>query len=428
MTPRPSRRAALGQLAAGSLAACSGAGGSREALRFWAMGREGEVAQALMPAFERANPGVRVEVQQLPWSAAHAKLLTAFAGGDLPDVCQIGNTWLAEFVALGALERLDGRVATSAVVAPGEDFPGIWATNIVSGRLYGIPWYVDTRLLFYRRDLLARAGWDAAPRTWAQWLSAMEAVKALVGAGGYAALLPLNEYEPLLTLALQQDDPLLRDGGGRGNFRGPGFRRALAFYEEIFRRDLAPPVSETQIGNLYDEFARGYFSFYVTGPWNLGEFRRRLPPARQAIWMTAPMPGPAGPGAGIAGGASLVVVRTSRRKDAAWRLIEYLSRPEVQGRFYALTGDLPPRRDAWNDAPLAGDIKAAAFLDQLGRAKPAPAVPEWERIATEMQSVAEQMVLGRLGLDAAVLEMDRRADRLLEKRRWMLARGAGAAP
>ena len=43
------------------------------------MGREGEVAQALTPAFERANPGVRVEVQQLPWSAAHAKLLTAFA-------------------------------------------------------------------------------------------------------------------------------------------------------------------------------------------------------------------------------------------------------------------------------------------------------------------------------------------------------------
>lgn len=428
MTARPSRRAALGQLAAGPLAACSGGGNSGAALRFWAMGREGEVVQTLTPAFERANPGLRVEVQQLPWSAAHAKLLTAFAGGDLPDVCQIGNTWIAEFVALGALERLDRRAAASSIVAAADDFPGVWGANVVAGGLYGVPWYADTRLLFYRRDLLAEAGWAAAPRTWAQWLAAMQAVKALVGKAGYAALLPLNEPEPLLTLALQQQDPLLRDGGGRGNFRSPGFRRALAFYAEIFRRGLAPPASDSQVGNLYDEFARGYFSFYVTGPWNLGEFRRRLAPARQDIWMTAPMPGPAGPGAGMAGGASLVLFRGSANKDAAWRLIEYLSRPAVQARFCALTGDLPPRRSAWNEPPLAGDLKAAAFRDQLGRVKPTPAVPEWERIATEMQLLAEQMVTGRVTLDAAVLEMDRRADRLLEKRRWMLGRGASGAP
>jgi multiple sugar transport system substrate-binding protein len=427
MTVRPSRRAALGQLAAGPLAACSGARQARATLRFWAMGRESEVVQTLTPAFERANPGVRVEVQQLPWSAAHAKLLTAFAGGDLPDVCQIGNTWLPEFVALNAVERLDARVAASAVVRPADDFPGVWRTNVVADGLYGVPWYVDTRLLFYRRDLLAKVGWDVAPRTWAQWLSAMEAVKRLVGKAGYAALLPLNEYEPLLTLALQQDAPLLRDGGGRGNFQSPGFRAALAFYGEIFRRGLAPRSSNTQIGNLYDEFARGYFSFYVTGPWNLGEFRRRLPAARQDIWMTAPMPGPEGPGAGMAGGASLVVFRNSRRKDAAWRLIEFLSRPWAQARFRALTGDLPPRRDAWNQAPLATDVQAAAFRDQLDRVKPTPAVPEWEAIATEMQLVAEQMVIGRLTLDEAAVEMDRRADALLEKRRWMLGRGLGVA-
>lgn len=427
MTVRPSRRAALGQLAAGPLAACSGVREGRVTLRLWAMGREGEVVQTLMPAFERANLGLRVEVQQLPWSAAHAKLLTAFAGGALPDVCQIGNTWLPEFVALNAVERLDARVAASATVRPSDDFPGIWRTNVVAGGLYGVPWYVDTRLLFYRRDLLAAAGWDAAPRTWAQWLAAMEAVKRLVGKAGYAALLPINEYEPLLTLALQQDAPLLADGGGRGNFQSPGFKAALAFYGEIFARGLAPPTSATQIGNLYDEFARGRFAFYVTGPWNLGEFRRRLPASRQDIWMTAPMPGPEGPGAGLAGGASLVVFRSSPRKDAAWRLIEYLSQPAAQARFCALTGDLPPRLSAWRDAPLAGDVKAAAFRDQLARVKPTPAVPEWERVATEMQLVAEQMVTGRLTVDAAAAEINRRADALLEKRRSMLRQGAGVA-
>ena len=250
----------------------------------------------------------------------------------------------------------------------------------------------------------------------------MEAVKRSVGAGAYAALLPLNEPEPLLTLALQQSAPLLRDGGGRGNFQSPGFKKALAFYSEIFARGLAPRTSDAEIGNLYDEFARGAFSFYVSGPWNLGEFRRRLPAGRQDIWMTCAMPGPDGPGASLAGGASLVLFRGSRRRGAAWRLIEFLSTAQSQSRFYALTGDLPTRRDVWAEAILADDPKAAAFRDQLSRVKPTPQVPEWERIATEMQLVAETVVRNGLSIDAATAEIDRRADAILAKRRWMMSR------
>ena len=425
MMSTPSRRAAIGQMAAGSLAACARPRGA-SVLTFWAMGREGEVAQSLMPAFEHAT-GIKVEVQQLPWSAAHAKLLTTYAGGGLPDLCQIGNTWLPEFVALGAVERLDARVAVSRTVRAVDNFPGIWRTNILEGGLYGVPWYIDTRLMFYRPDLLARAGYAELPMTWAGWLAAMQAVKRMQGPSRYAALLPLDEYEPLLTLALQHDEPLLRDGGGRGNFQSPGFKAALNFYDQIFRLGLAPVAAASEIGNLYDEFARGFFSFYITGPWNLGEFRRRLPRAAQDLWMTSPMPGPVGPGASMAGGSSLVVFKDSPRKAAAWRLIEYLCAPDVQRRFGDLTGDLPARRDAWTAPPLADDRKAAAFHHQLDRVRSPPQVPEWERIAAETQIVAEQMVRGRLTVDQAAQEIDRRADRLLEKHRWMRARAIGAA-
>ncbi len=187
-----SRRAALGQVAAGSLAACSAPAGAGP-VRFWAMGREGEVVQTLMPEFARAHPDTSVAVQQLPWSAAHAKLLTAFAGGDLPDLCQMGNTWIAEFCALGALQRLDAAVATSPVVRPTDGFEGIWRTNRIGGGLYGIPWYVDTRLLFYRRDLLDKAGHASPPTTWEGWLEAMTAIRRpWWGQVPAAALLPLS--------------------------------------------------------------------------------------------------------------------------------------------------------------------------------------------------------------------------------------------
>ncbi|MDB5909647.1 MAG: transporter substrate-binding protein [Massilia sp.] len=401
------------------LAACSRHGAEPVVLRFWAMGREGEVIKELLPAFERAHPGIRVEVQQSPWLSAQEKLLTAFAGDVTPDLCQLGNTWIPQFAALGALAPLDARVAASGSMRREDYFKGIWDSNRIGAALYGVPWYVDTRLLFYRKDLLAEAGFAKPPRDWAEWNRMLASLKKR-DPEKFGVLLPINEFEPLLVLALQQDEELLRDGGRYGNFRSAEFRRTLGYYLDMFHNKWAPALSNTQISNVWDEFGRGYFSFYIGGPWNIGEFKRRLPANLQDSWMTAPMPGSNGPGASVAGGSSLVVFKASRRKEQAWQLIEYLSQPEVQRRFFELTGNLPPRRSGWEGTALAVDPYAAAFREQLERAKSPPKVPEWERIATEMRLVAESLVAGQVTLDQAVTELDARADRILEKRRWML--------
>ncbi len=404
------------------LAACAPRTQDQTVVRFWPMGREGEVIAELIPEFEHENPQIRVEMQQLPWKSAHEKLLTAFAADALPDVCPIGNTWISEFAALDALEPLQPYVESSKAVEPADYFPGIWDTNVVDGALLGVPWYVDTRLVFYRKDLLAQAGFDAPPKSWAEWERALAAVKRNAGPDRYAILLPLNEFEQLLSLGLQQDDPLLRDDGQYGNFGSAGFRRALAFYANMFERGWAPPMSETQISNVWDEFFNGLFAFYVSGPWNIREFKRRVPPELEDDWMTAPLPGPDGPGAGIAGGTSLVLFRSSEHKREAWKLIEFLSRPDTQRRFHALTGNLPPRRSTWADPALANDPLARAFRDQLERVKPTPRVPEWERIVQEMRLASERVVRGGVSQDRAVRDLDRRVDAILEKRRWILAR------
>lgn len=412
-------------LVAVALGSCSGRGDGRTVVKFWAMGFEGEMVARLIPEFERRHPDIRVQVQQLPIISAHEKLLTAFAGDSLPDVCAIGNTWVSEFALLDALEPLDGRIAATQGLRAQDYFGGAWDTGVIQGRTYAVPWYVETRLPFYRRDLLRQAGIDQPPRTWDEWKAAMAAIKREVGPQRYAALFPLNEPEPLLNLGIQSEQPLLREDGRYGNFRSPGFKRALAFYREVFDRQWAPLASNTQIANVWNEFGRGYFSFYVNGPWNIAEFRRRLPAQLQEQWMTMPLPGEHGPGASVAGGASFVLFRGSRRQDAAWKLIAYLSDPQVQVQFHGLTGNLPPRRASWQAPALVADPYAAAFRDQLERARPAPKVPEWERIAMEIKLVGEQLANGRLSVDQAAEELDRRADRILEKRRWMLDHGGG---
>ena len=392
-----------------------------DTLVFWTFGPEGEAVAKLLPDFERTHPGIRVEVQQLPLSAAHQKLLTAIAGNTAPDMAQLGNTWLPEMVALHALAPLQRRVAASTTVTASDYFASIWATNVSDGQLYGIPWYVDTRLLFYRSDLLRQAGFDAPPRDWAEWRRMLAALSH-PARKVYGILLPTNEYEQLLSLALQQPDPLLRDDDTRGNFQSAGFKRALGFYVDTFRLQQAPDVTNVEVSDPWDEFGRGVYAFYLSGPWNIAEFRKRLPASEQADWATAPLPGPNGPGAGLAGGASLVVFRTSRHQRAAWALIEYLAQPRVQQRFYQLTGDMPPRRASWDSPLLQDDAAMRAFRNQLERVKPTPAVPEWERIAVMMQQVAARAVAGELTVDQATAEMDRRADDMLAKRRALLGK------
>ena len=424
---RASARASLFALLIATLlfvsgCARKGAGADAVVIRLWAMGREGEVVLALIPEFERRNPGVRVQVQQIPWTAAHEKLLTAFVGDATPDVTQLGNTWVPEFVALGALEEIGPWIARSMAIAEPDFFPGIWATNMIDGRAFGVPWYVDTRVIFYRTDLLAAAGYDAMPVTWEGWREALRRMKAQLGPNRFPILLPTNEWPQPVILGMQAGGTLLRVYGRYGGFRDPRFRRGFEFYVSLFREGLAPAVSAAQVSNRYQEFARGNIAMVITGPWEIGEFTNRLPPELQDRWLTAPLPGPDGPGLSLAGGSSLVLFRESRHKPEAWRLIEYLASPEQQLRFYELTGDLPAHRTAWTSPLLTENRYARAFQQQLERVQPLPLVPEVEEIVTRVFEHGERVVRGQASIDAALATLDRDVDRILEKRRWLLAR------
>jgi multiple sugar transport system substrate-binding protein len=392
---------------------------ARETIEFWGLGREGEEVIALVPEFEKDNPTIHVVVQQVPFIAAHEKLLTAYVGDSTPDASQMGNTWIPEMVALHAIDEL-----STLHVEQADYFSGIWATNVVDGKLYGIPWYVDTRVLFYRKDILASVGYAHPPRTWAEWIDCMEKLQR-EHKSRFGVLLPTNEPEQLVELAMTAGSRFLNADGTRGAFRDPHFVDAFNFYNELFRRGFAPKVSNLQVANLYQQFAQADFVMAVTGPWQVGEFKHRLPADMQDKWGTAPLPARDASqptGIGMAGGSSLVIFKASKHKEAARKFIEYLSETRQQIRFSELTGDLPARRSAWKAPALANDPYFPAFLEQLERVEPLPKVPEWEEIATAIYEHSEATVKGAMTIPQALADLDRVADSRLEKRRWMLER------
>ena len=135
-------------------------------------------------------------------------------------------------------------------------------------------------------------------------------------------------------------------------FAGDNSLDKLGF--DLLIKHLAPPANDTQIANVWNEFAKGHFAFYISGPWQIGEFKRRLPANLQDAWMTAPLPGPAGPGHSIAGGCSL---------DWAQRIERCgLVGSDRRSHSTRLSGECAPRIDLGLDSPITQRI-ASRTLD-----------------------------------------------------------------
>ena len=168
------RSANTGATATGTAATVS-SGKATGTISVWAMGAEGDNLPKLTKDFEAANPGVKVEVTAVPWDAAHDKFATAITAGKTPDAAMIGTTWMGEF----ATQALD---PTPATIDKSLFFEGAQKTTEVGGTSYGVPWYVETRLVYYRKDLAAKAGITTMPTDWAGLKAMAKAMQTKAGA------------------------------------------------------------------------------------------------------------------------------------------------------------------------------------------------------------------------------------------------------
>lgn len=399
---------------------------SQEAVvSFWGLGSEGEFVQKLIPKFEKENPGIKVQVQMMPWTAAQEKLISAFASDNLPDVFQLGNTWIPQFAQLQAIAELSEYVKASRVIKKEKYFEGIWDTNVLDSLVYGIPWYIDTRVLFYRTDVLQKAGFNSPPKTWDELYTLSKRIKeANKNAEKYAIYIPTNEWANFVIFGMQNKAAILKDNNTLGNFSSKEFTNAFTFLTRFYNEKLTP-LGVSQVTNVYQAFAEKYFSMYISGPWNIVEFKKWMTGDLEDKWMTASLPGPDlnTKGVSLAGGSSLVISQRSMLKSEAWKLIEYLSKPETQIEFYHLVNDLPAVKEAWKDSSLSSNKYMRAFYEQFNYVVATPKIPEWEQIVfSKLQQYIELAARKVMTVKEALQRLDDDVNVILEKRRWMLSR------
>ena len=407
------------------LQACANKKSDVKTLHFWAMGAEGEYIQKLVPEFERRNPGIKVKVQMIPWTAAQEKLITAYASDNAPDLFQLGNTWIPQFAALNAIEELSNFVNSSVSIKKENYYEGVWQTNVLDDKLYGIPWYIETRLLFYRPDVLEAVGYNNPPKTWDELIDCSRKIKKYFGnEEKYPIYIPTNEWVPFIVFGMQAGSNILKYNNSYGNFGGKEFKEGFKFLMKFYDEKLTPS-GISQVPNIYQAFKEKYINMYISGPWNIIEFKKTMTGIDSLNWMTAPLPGYKNeyPGLSLAGGASLVVYKKSKLKKEAWKFIEYLSEPSVQVKFFNYLFDLPSVKSAWEDSSIKYNRYISAFRTQFENVTPTPQIPEWEQIAfSKVQQYAEISSKKAMTIDKALLNLDKDVNLILEKRRYILSK------
>ena len=382
------RRAALLFLTTISLLSFGRTAETRKPLVVWAMGEEGKKIALMARRFEAENPGITVETQAIPWEAAHAKLLTAVVGGIPPDISQMGTTWMAEFATMGALSPLDQRAAVSSTANPDAFFPGSLHTCQVEGLLYGVPWYVDTRVLFYRKDLLAAVGFREAPATWDDLKLAagrLAGRRTLDGKKGFGISLASRGWTELLTAVWQ-------NGGDPLKPSEPGYFEAMMYYRSFFQEGLTPSKEGADV-DLYHAFRTGYLPMFISGPWMVELVGKELPELT-GKWDVALLPGKKSR-TSFVGGSNLVIFKDSKKKDIAFRFLEFMSDPRNQVEWMRITTDLPSVKAAWESPFFADKPMFQVFGHQMFATASPPTVPEWEQIASATEDAMEKIILNR---------------------------------
>lgn len=309
-----------------------------------------EVLKRLVAGFEAANPGVHVRITSLPWGQAFEKLATMVQGGQIPDVVEMPERWLALYANNKQLEDLSPYVAKWDG-AKGLSPRVMQYASVVDGKPYMLPYGFYIRAMFWNRKLFKEAGIDGPPATMADFVADAKKVSAL-GNGKYGYCLRggtggANIYLMLMTTMAGSNEFFDKDG--QWTLNRPDAVKGLQTLVDMYQGGAAPKDS---INWGFNEIVAGFYSgtcaMLDQDPDALIGIKDRMSADDFAV---APMPlGPGGKSFPTLGYSGWAMFASSAHKDESWRLIQHLESPESNLAWSKFVGVVPIHQSAQADA------------------------------------------------------------------------------
>ncbi|MDB1088601.1 sugar ABC transporter substrate-binding protein [Streptomyces sp. ACA25] len=416
---------AAAALTLGLLAACGGGGddgggggdASGKSLEVWIMEGTypdtGTYFEDLEAAFTEQT-GATLNIQLVPWTEAHEKFTTAAAGDTLPDVSEIGTTWVPEFAEAAILADLTDRIAEDGL--DDDLVEGLQQAGTVEDRLYGMPWYAGIRALFYRADVFEEHGLEV-PETWDELREVALRLKELepdmipypVPGGSEYSLYPFI-WGAGGEVAVPEGD------GWAAAINSPEAVEGITYLTELAtEHGLSVAAADTwNEADALQSFQDGDAAMIINGAWTVGTLLDA-----DGDWDgkfgVMPVPGPSG---GVSpsfmGGSLAGVIEGTDEPDLSWELVKLMTTGDFADRWSTETGFFPGQQTLLETYTERDDPYIAPFAEQM--AEGGKLLPITDRFGTvQAEEIPQQMMLSILtgskdvqtAADDAAAAMDR---------------------
>jgi ABC-type glycerol-3-phosphate transport system substrate-binding protein len=374
------------------------------------------IDKQLLPRFQAAHPGVKVNTQYISWTHLDEKLTISFAGGVAPDVFQVGAEYVGGLAYRGMAHPLDDYLAKWG--AQDDYFPASWSTCVYQGRVYGLPYLSAPRVLLYRKDLLEAAGLDRPPDTWEE--VARAAQRMTVRDGPITRLAGMNlpvSWQIFVEFLWENGGQILSDDGRRSLLNSPEAVEALQFYVDLYHKYRVCPTSGMpQIGGSIPVFASQKAAMEIMNQFGLYNVQKYAPELLPKVGVA---PTPKRKQRVISVYTDwLAMSPQSRHQDLAWELMVFLMEPKNLAAYNATLFFIPPRRSAVQAADfMRGNQQLAEFVHLMERyGRSLPAIPEWFEIRTGLQSAVSAAIYQTKTPEQALRDYSRELDELLSER------------
>ncbi|MBL0385710.1 sugar ABC transporter substrate-binding protein [Tumebacillus sp. ITR2] len=347
---------------------------------------------SLMKPYLDKHPNVKINVTVLDWGSAWTKITTAATSGTGPDIMQLGTTWVPAIAAMNGIDKITDK--TADIGGADAYLPASWKTTMIEGQpdVYAVPWFVDARAVYYRKDAFEKAGVDPkdAFKTWDSFKAALQKVNHVNIDGQEMAAFTMpgkndwNVAHNIFPWVWEAGGEVLAKDNKKSTFNSETALKGLMFYTGLAKDGLVDKKSlEENSSQVEADFADGKAAAIIDTPVLIksfatskenGGYSDKLAAKNYAV---APLPaGPSGQ-ATFFGGSDLTVFSGSKNKGNAWDVVKYLASDDAQLQYAQLSGMLPAKNSALNSSYVTNDPNLSAFkaATQFGRSY--PSIPQW---------------------------------------------------
>lgn len=370
--------------------------------------------RAMTADFEKANAGIKVNLEFVPYEALHDKIVAAQgAGSSGYDVVLFDVIWPAEFSTKGFLQDVTARVPADS---QDKVFDGAWTTVDYDGKRWGMPWILDTKYLFYNEDMLKQAGIAAPPKTFEELAEQAKIIKDK-GIVKFPIVWSWAQAEALIcdytSLVSAYQGTFFSDS--KPTFDQGGSLEAVKYMKKTIDDGLTNPNSKEYLEeDVRKVFSSGEAAFALnwTYMYNLANDPKESKVAGKVG--IAPAPGAAGKNSGSAvnGSMGLGITANSQHADEAWAYITHMTAQATQNKYAKLS--LPIWKSSYDDPAVTGGMEKviAAAKVSLGLMFARPMTPSYPELSAILQKNIQQVLLGQASPEDAMATAAKAASRL----------------